>query len=440
MQQRVTRSLRKGIREGAVSSLSASLTETYIPQFALALKATPTHIGILSAIPNLIAPWTQVWGDTLMQRYTRKQIVSITAYVQAAFFIPIALLGSALHQGWVAEHALTILSISYTLVMAIASIHTPAWVSWMGDLIPPKQRGSYFSTRHRMMGLTSMLLLLGGLALDYYQTQGLALTTFSVLFTIAALARAYSANIITQQYEPPLKKKEGGIPYSLKHFLTQQSATKRFVLSVALYNLVMYIASPFFAVYMRQDLALSYTWITVLSLASTLFYVLALPYIGRFSDTYGNLRLFYLAGILYALNPLAWLLVTNPWILLSIQVIGGIANAAYLIGVTNYLLNTVSPHERAIVSTYMNILVGLGIFIGSLIGSLTMAYHPSALSAITFTFLISAIGRLALTCFGIRHMREREHVKPLPHNLKPNIFHPLRTLHAEIALLKQLKK
>lgn len=440
MQQKVARSLQKGIREGAVSSLSGSLTETYIPQFALALKATPTHIGILAAIPSLLAPWAQLLGDKLMQYYSRKHIVAITAYIQALFFFPIAVLGIALNQGIFAEHALLILIVSYTLVMSIASIHTPAWVSWMGDLIPQKQRGAYFSKRHRVMGLTNMLLLFGGMALDYYQTQGLALATFSVLFTIAALTRIYSAHLITQQYEPPTKKREGGIPYSLAHFLTQRSAIKRFVLYVALYNLVMYIASPFFAVYMRQDLALSYTWITALSLSSVVFYVCALPYIGTFSDKYGNVRLFYLASVLYALNPLAWLLFTNPWMLLGIQLIGGVANAAYLIGVTNYLLNMVSPNERAIVSTYMNILAGLGIFVGSLLGSLAMAYHPAGLSAIAFTFLLSAIGRLALTCFGINHMREREHVSKLPRNLKPNVFHPLRTLHAELALLKQLKK
>ena len=440
MQQKVIHSLRKGIREGGVSAISSSLTETYIPQFALALKASPAYIGFLSAIPSLLAPWAQFLGDTLMQKYTRKQIVAITAYIQALLFLPIAGIGLALHSSFITQHALTILLISYTLMMSIASIHLPAWVSWMGDLIPHKQRGAYFSKRHQSMGFATMLLLIGGMALDYYQTQGLALTTFSILFIIAALTRIYSARLIRQQYEPPLKKKEKNIPYSFWQFLKQHSATKRVVLYIALYNVVMYIASPFFAVYMRQDLALSYTWITALTLASTLCYVLALPYIGTFSDKYGNLRLIYFASILYAFNPLAWLLVTNPWALLSIQFIGGVANAAYAIGVINYLLNTVSSAERAVVTTYLNILVGIGIFFGSLLGSLTMIYHPALITGITFTFLLSTVGRFALTYWGIKHLHEREHVAPLPPHLQPSIMHPLRALHAERELVRQLKK
>ncbi|MSS74940.1 MFS transporter [Candidatus Pacearchaeota archaeon] len=440
MHPKIATSMKRGIKEGGVSAISSSLTETYIPQFAIALKASAAQIGWLSAIPSLLSPLAQLLGDKLMSTYTRKQLVTVTTYIQAFFFIPIALIGWCISTQIIQEHAVMLLLISYTLLMSIAALPAPAWFSWMGDLIPKKQRGAYFSKRHKVMGIASMAIILGGLALDYYQTQGLALSIFGVLFTIAALIRVYSAHLLSTQYEPPYNKKKSAIPYSLWHFLKQNTATRKFVIYVCLYNLVMYIASPFFPIYLRQDLGLSYTWITLISLASSVFYILALPYIGTFSDKYGNLRLFYLSGILYALNPLVWLLFPNPWILLAVQLVGGIANAAYLIGVTNYLLNTVPSHERAIVATYLHILAGVGIFIGSLVGGYAMTYHPSWLSAITYTFIISIIGRCAITFIGIKHMREREKVQKLPHESKIELFHPFRSLQSELYFLKHLKK
>lgn len=436
----LARTMKQGIREGGVSAISSSLTETYIPQFALALKATPTHISWLTAIPSLLSPLAQLLGNKLMSTFTRKQLVTVTAYIQALFFIPLALIGWGISSQFIQTYALPLLLISYTLIMSVAAIHSPAWFSWMGDLIPEKQRGTYFSRRHKAMGIASMAIILGGLALDYYQTQGIALTVFSCIFIFAACARIYSAHLLSTQYEPPYNKKKSAIPYSLWQFLKRKNAMHTFVLYVALYHLAMFIASPFFPVYMRQDLGLSYTWITLISLASSLFYLLALPYIGIFSDKYGNLRLFYIASILYTLNPLLWLLSTNPFILLAVQLVGGIAQAASIIGITNYLLNTVPSQERAIVSTYINTLAGGGIFIGSLIGGYAMTYHPPWLSAITYTFIISIIGRCAITFLGVRHMREREKVKKLPRTLKLSLIHPIRSFQGEINFLKGLKK
>jgi MFS family permease len=440
MRSSVESSLKKGVQEGGVSAISSSLTETYIPLFALTLRASPSYIGWLTGIPSALSPLAQLLGDKLMARYTRKQIVTVTRYIEAAFFLPIAGLGWFIHVDYIQAHALTLLIILYTLLMSIAAVHAPAWFSWMGDLIPEKQRGAYFSKRYTSMGWASMGIILGGLALDYYQTQGLALATFGILFTFAALTRIYSARLLSAQYEPRIKKKENPLPYSLWHFLKHNTATRRFVIYVGLYNLVMYIASPFFPVYMDQNLGFSYTWITLISLASSLFYIVAMPYIGTFSDKYGNLRLFYFASLLYALNPLAWLLFPNPWILLALQLIGGLANAAYAIGVTNYLLNTVPSTERAIVTTYTNILVGVGIFLGSALGGYAMTYHPSWINAVTYTFLISSFGRFVITLLGIKHMHERERVHPVPQGTKVNILHPLRSLYAEMHFIKHLKR
>ena len=48
------------------------------------------------------------------------------------------------------------------------------------------------------------------------------------------------------------------------------------------------IASPFFAVYMLEELKFSYYMYIAVILSSSIFYLLFLPLAGKFSDKYGN--------------------------------------------------------------------------------------------------------------------------------------------------------
>lgn len=433
-QARIERTKKYSIRDGIASSLSNSITETYVPQLLLALKGTSFHLSLLSAFSSSIAPWFQLLGDKLLERIGRKKLAVIGSCIQALCFIPLIWLG--LH----ADGTTSIYTLigAYTLLTLIASIHAPAWFSWIGNVVT-KNRGAFFSKRQRAMALASLLIIFGGLALDHYQKEGNALVAFAGLFTLAALCRATSAYYLTKQYEPPYKVKRG-IPFSLVHFMREKTAISRLAWSLALYNAAVYLASPFFALYMRQTLQLSYTWITLITLAATLCYIIVLPYAGKFSDRFGNIRLIYLGMFLYGINPLLWLWFNNPYLLLIVQIAGGIANASFILGTSNFMYNKVAREQQAIVSTYLNILSGLGIFVGSLLGGLLMRYHPSMLSAISFTFIISACARLVVMHICMKPMRETEKVLPLPKNLVPTMVHPLRTLHAELSFVKTLKR
>src|SRR3989338_4514749 len=66
------KALNVSIKEGEASSFSGAVGETYITPFILALKADSLYVGIFSAISGLIAPLSQLFGDKLMEKHSRK--------------------------------------------------------------------------------------------------------------------------------------------------------------------------------------------------------------------------------------------------------------------------------------------------------------------------------------------------------------------------------
>ncbi len=433
-----TKALKTSIKEGAATSSSIALGDNYIALFALELKAQPFLIGVISAIAGIVGPLAQLYGNHLMQSHSRKQIVRRFVGLQAFLWLPLTLLAFLSWQG-ITTFMLPLLIIGYTLIIVTAGITYPAWFSWMGDLVPQKERGRYFSKRSRIaesMGMT--LFLISGFVLDLFKTQGIVLLGFALFFTLASISRLISHHFFKKQYEPSIKIERGDY-FSFWAFLTRYDNYGKFAVSYALFNFAIMIASPFFAVYMVRELQFSYSFITLITLSSSVFYLLFLPIIGRFSDRFGNRRLFYLSAILFAINPLLWIFITNPWGLIFFpQLIVGLANAALVISIMNFTYDSTSPRHRGLCVAYTNVLGGIGVVAGSLLGGLLLNLIPLWFSKpFIIVFALAALLRLSIPLFFIRHIKESKPKAQL-HLPKVNISHPLRTMQGEIHWIRQL--
>lgn len=436
IQKKKTASLKESLKEGAAANIPVYINDTFIPQLALALKATSFQIGLISAISGLVGPFGQYFGERLMENKTRKQIVSSSVILEILFFIPIAILGYLSFIGFFREYLIYGLIFSYSLLIIFHNLHHPAWFSWMGDLVPEKERGKFFSTRYRIARVTSLIVILFGFMLDAIESEGLVLLGFSSLFIIAAIFRSISLHYMNKQYEPKLKLRKNYY-FSIGSFIKRFDEVGKFAFYHALFNGAVMIASPFFAVHMRENLDFSYLTITVISLSQSVFYIIFAPIAGRFSDKYGNVRLFYIGSLLLTLNPLLWIFIKSPIALVFIpQLIVGIANAALAISVTNFMYNMVSKQRRALCISYVNIMTGVAIFFGALLGGLLMnGLTVGFMQPIIVVFLVSTILRFAISFGYISKIKEQEKVKPVP---KISVEHPLRTVKHELEWLKHL--
>ena len=222
-------------------------------------------------------------------------------------------------------------------------------------------------------------------------------------------------------------------------FLKRFDNFGKFAVYQALFNFVLMIASPFFAVYMLQELNFNYITFMIVTISSTIFYLLFVPLIGKFSDKYGNRLLLHTGAFLFSINPILWIFIKSPLLLILIpQMIVGLANAALVIGHINFTYGSVSKEHRAICTAYANILIGIGVFFGSLLGGLIINYaHPSFINTFVFVFLISAIGRFAVSFIFLKILKDEKKFPSLPPQ-HIHLFHPFKTIHSEIGWVKHV--
>ena len=215
----------------------------------------------------------------------------------------------------------------------------------------------------------------------------------------------------------------------------------KFSIYLAFFNGAIMIASPFFAVYMLQYLKFSYVTFMIISISSTVVYLLSIPIAGKFSDRYGNVKLMHVANVLFILTPILWIFIKNPFWLIGIpQVISGLANAAFIIAATNFNYDAVSPEKRGLCVSYNNILVGAGMFIGPIIGGLIVNYyHPSALNPYLFLFGVAAFFRLVVGLIFLPGIKEVKKIKYIP-NFSMEVTHPWKAIHNDVSWLKHIVK
>ena len=456
VQKKIDRSLDLSIREGSLTSMSSGFGLSYLSPFALALNATSSQVGILHAIISLLPSIVQVKASELIRRFPRKKIALRSVMIQILLWIPIILTGVLFYIG--VPYMIWVLIALISLFYTFGAINHPAWFSWMGSLIPEEKRGKYLAKRNRVAGFFGLVtMIIGAVILDSMKNAGVSrgnvlgwtLLGFGVLFVLAALIRLGAWTLLTGQYEPRLKirKKDG---FSFWQFLKMAPSTPfgRFALFRGVFSVVIGIAGPFFAVYMLRDLGFSYMWFMGITVSGVVFQLLFLPLLGKASDRFGNVRIMGICSGLIFLAPILW--IASAWIssdlgvkiyLLFVPAItSGFAFAGYNLATNNYVYDAVSVQKRGFGVSYMNLLVGVGTFIGAGIGSLIALVGVSFMNTLLFIFLISGIGRFFVAIFGVKYLREVRHVKKFSSHYLIREFRPMQGIVREVHYLGHLVK
>ena len=422
-----------------MNSFSTSISNSYITPFALKLSDKDLYIGILSAISGLFAPLAQLFGSKMMESYSRKKIVLKASLWQAIMWLPLTVIAIMKMYGIQEPALIYYLIIFYSLIAALGGAYYPAWFSWMGDLVSDKEKGKYFSKRNTITGIVELLaVILATALLNYTENKVYALVGFALIFFFSFLFRYISFLILHKQYSPHAKSKE---VYKIKisTLIKENKDYRRFAIYQMFFNFAIMIASPFFAVYMLKDLGFSYWNYILVTLSSSVFYLLFTPLIGKISDKYGNVSLLLLANVLFAVNPVLWIFIKNPAALILLpQLVSGLANAASIISFTNFSYDYLNEKERGVGIAYANLLSGIGIFVGSLIGGVLLDYLNIAfINKFIFIFAVSAILRALVALVFLPKIKEKKKVKEIP-VMHISLLHPFKSIHSEIGWIKEV--
>lgn len=430
-EQKRQKALKTSINEGAVASVSTGVSNAYIIPFALKLSSQSTPIGFLSSLSGLASPIAQIFGSRLMEKKHRKNIILYAVFFQALLWLPIALIAFFSYKNILSNYLIYIFIALYTLLVFVGGIAGPAWFSWMGDIVPEETRGKYFAKRNLIAGILELAAALIAVSIvSAFENKTYAILGFGILFTLACIFRLFSFELLRIQFIPHLRPMKS-YKVKLAEFIKRNKNFKKFTLYLMLFNIALMFASPFFAVYMLQELKFSYLIFIIVSMSSTVFYLVFTPLMGLLSDKYGNKNLIIISSIAFVFSPLCWIFIKNPLTLIIIpQLVAGIANAAYNMGTTNYSYSNLNEKQRGFGVAYLNILVGIGTFIGSILGGLLLDYgHIQFMNKFLFIFALASALRLAVTIFFIPSLKKEKKKAKFPSII--SLTHHARVFNSE---------
>ena len=400
--EEVRKSRKYSILDGSAYSAMLGLTQDYIAPFALALKATTAQIGLLASVPNLAMALSQLTAPHLAEKAgSRKGLILPVVFMHALIWVPILLLpymfpGQKIW--WLIGFV--------TLSTVFASLGTPAWGSMMADLIPQWMRGRFFGFRGKICGLATLVFFFIGGAILHFSAQNVFIG-FSIIFGIAALFRLVSWYFLSRMYEPPLHSVKEH--HSLLHLVRNMGSSNlgRFTVYVSLMNFSVFLAAPFFAVYMLRDLNFDYMIYVAIIATATLTNLMFLTYWGRRADRAGNIKVLMVTSILVPLVPVLWIASHQLYYLILVQILSGFAWAGFTLASTNFVYDASAPENRTRCIALFNAMNGSAICLGALLGGFLAPHLPPVLGYNLLTlFLIAGLLRGLVAATMLSHISE----------------------------------
>lgn len=373
--------------EGIFSACTGGMTNDYFAPYALALKATTRQIGLLAAAPFFASSIVQLESARVMERLkSHRKIIAIFVFLQLAMFIPIIFVPYLFK-----AKPVPFLIIFITLFVSLNTFVSPVLSNLMAKYVPRGMRGRYFGWRNK---ITTIILIISSLSagLILHSFKKNVLTGFMVIFSIAFIARIFSWACLIRMQEPPFKIDKNSY-FSLFDFVKniRNSNFGRFALFFSGVQFCVNVASPFFSVFMLNDLKFSYITYTIIISIVTVIQILTIGRWGRCADMVGNVKVLRLTSLIIASLPLWWIISQNPFYLIFAQALSGFAWAGFNLCAGNFILDAVTPQKRIRCIAYFNILVGIGVSLGGLLGGQLAVFVPNIFGYKMLTlFLISS--------------------------------------------------
>lgn len=399
----VEKSLDLSIKDGVAFAATTGFGDNYINPFAVALGASNFQIGLLSSIPQLLPALMQLKVADMTERLgSRKKIIVRSVFLHAFMLLPIALVP------YVSKSIQIGMLIGLcTLYMLFASLAGPAWGSLMADLVPLRKGGVFFSKRSRLIGLVTLsTTFLAGYTLHLFKTQ--SLIGFTIIFFLAMISRYISCYFLSRMYEPPLEVKREHY-FSFGAFVRRLNVGNfgKYVIFQSTFNFAVFIASPFFTVFMLRDLGFSYLTYTIVVITVPLATILSMSYWGRYSDALGNRRVMRICSIIISVLPALWLVSHEVYFLIGIQVLAGFFWGGFNLCSSNFIYESAIPEKRTRCISYFNTINGLAICLGNLLGGFLATHIPPVLGYRLLTlFAISSCLRIILSTTLLSRVKE----------------------------------
>ncbi len=339
----------------------ASTGGMFITGFALRLGADNVLIGLMSTIP-MLGVVAQLASSALVERgRSRRRIAILGSALNAGGWALVIVLPAVVGRTLPATRVGALIA-----VMAIASLFAQAAgnarSSWLGDLVPPRERGRFFGKVNMYAGLVGVAFaLVEGAFLDRVKNAGTA--AFSWLFLFGMVFGLASAALFIPQVDVPVARRAPGRSQA---GLLRDTFRNRPLMLVTLYAVVWSlqgIAGLFPATYMLRDLGVPFLGVGAVNAVAALTVLLASPLWGKIVDRYGCRPVLIACSLLASPLPLLWLFVSSPGavyaVIAPLNLVGGFASAGVSVALTTLLFKVTEGGGRSVQLALYSIIVTL---------------------------------------------------------------------------------
>jgi MFS family permease len=351
--------------------------------FARSLGASNTVFGILAAALPLMS-FLQVIAAYLVERTrSRKRQMLIAGIVGRSLWIGAAaapLLAMAFSDEIPKSWILWIVVSVVLLSSACQAFSSPAFFSWMTDLVPARVRPTFFARRLQMGTIVALVTsTVGGMIADNYPN----LTVYCVILMLAALCGVADILFFIWVREPQ-KRESPAVEAALDDLARdlpsplasireplQNSAVRRFLLFVSLLMAGYALLGPFLWLHCLEHLKMSKTVTGLLLNGAPL---LAMATTSRFwgdvTRRHGNRPVMRMCSAGLVMIPMGWLFATeDSVVLLAVMLfLSGILACAIDLSNTNLLTGLAPDVPRSSMTAMVSISAGLSFAGASVIG------------------------------------------------------------------------
>ena len=412
----VRNSLRASTIDGGLSTVFSNITGgVLLSSFLLDLGASPFEIGMLASLPmltNLLQPL----GALLSNRTSSRHDYGIWTFLPSRLLWLVLLVGIIFRsENTDFSNQLVYLTLGLVVVSNIlAALGSASWMSWLAVLVPPKLRGRYYSVRNIVSNIASLLCLpIASFVVSNWQGGSIAgygiVLSISILAGLASLScQQFMIDINPQKYQiaSPVEHQNGSWREKQQENLFNNLISPFkdrnlvvFLIYFAVWGFAVNLSTPFFNLYMLENLGVDITWVTLLNSLSNGANMLMLLVWGRLSDRVGNRPLLIFAGLAIAITPLFWLFTgleqVQPqlWIyLVMFHLLLGGTWAAIDLGSNNIQIAIAPIQHHATFFAIASAVAGVGSALGTTTGGALAQYaHYEGIFGV---FFLSAILRL----------------------------------------------
>lgn len=334
--------LRCVLRDGMASQAMASLTGSAIlVAFAVELGASNALIGILAAIPQL-AQLVQLPSIELVRRLKNRRLINVMA-------------SSIGRMSWLVLAIAPFFTVSNTQLLSLlvfvllisslmAAVANCGWNSWMHDLIPKDKLGFFFGRRFSLATSAGVVVSFVAAWFLDYGSEGLFKTqlfSYSIIFASALAFGMLGVIFISKIPEPRYEPSNDSIVEEIRKPFRDRNF-RNLIHFLASWQFALYLATPFFSVYMLRRLEMDLIWVIGLIALGRVVNILFLRLWGSFSDLSSHKSVLAVSVPLCLLCILGWTFTTMPEkhvltlpLLIGLHMMMGIAMAGITLATGN---------------------------------------------------------------------------------------------------------